>query len=54
MIYRDKKQLAQVTHMIVPKTKHNTCDMNLECLIGIANGLFIVNENCTYNFNSLN
>eukprot|EP00102_Acyrthosiphon_pisum_P020191 XP_016657401.1 PREDICTED: BRCA1-associated RING domain protein 1 isoform X9 [Acyrthosiphon pisum] len=40
-----EKQFAQVTHIIVPKTKNNTCDVNLECLTGIANGLFIINEN---------
>ncbi|CAI6366935.1 unnamed protein product [Macrosiphum euphorbiae] len=40
-----EKQLSQVTHIIVPKSKNNTCDVNLECLTGIANGLFIVNEN---------
>lgn len=41
----NEKQFAQVTHMIVSKTKNNTCDVNLECLTGIANGLFIINEN---------
>ncbi|XP_060865629.1 BRCA1-associated RING domain protein 1-like [Metopolophium dirhodum] len=40
-----EKQFSQVTHIIVPKTKNNTCDVNLECLTGIANGLFIINEN---------
>ncbi|XP_025204779.1 BRCA1-associated RING domain protein 1-like isoform X2 [Melanaphis sacchari] len=41
----DGKKFAQVTHMIVSKTKNNTCDVNLECLFSIANGLFIINEN---------
>ncbi|XP_022170985.1 BRCA1-associated RING domain protein 1-like isoform X1 [Myzus persicae] len=40
-----EKQFAQITHMIVSKTKSNTCDVNLECLSAIANGLFIINEN---------
>ncbi|VVC36679.1 Hypothetical protein CINCED_3A017441 [Cinara cedri] len=41
----DKIGLLQVTHIVVPETKNNTCELNLECLTGIANGLFIVNEN---------
>ncbi|KAL4141790.1 hypothetical protein QTP88_004360 [Uroleucon formosanum] len=40
-----EKQFSQVTHMVVPKTTNNTCDVNLECLTAIANGLFIINEN---------
>ncbi|XP_050056985.1 putative uncharacterized protein DDB_G0282133 isoform X3 [Aphis gossypii] len=43
--FSSEKKFSQVTHMIVSKTENNTCDVNLECLIGIANGLFIVNEN---------
>lgn len=38
-----------MTHIIVPETEYNTCAVNLECLIGMANGLFIVNQNCKYN-----
>lgn len=45
---RKEKQFSQVTHMVVPKTTNNTCDVNLECLTAIANGLFIINENCKY------
>jgi len=45
---RKENQSAQVTHLIIPKTENNTCDVNLECLFGLANGLFIINENCEY------
>ncbi|XP_026817198.1 BRCA1-associated RING domain protein 1-like [Rhopalosiphum maidis] len=41
----NEKKFNQVTHMIVSKTTNNTCDVNLECLIGIANGLFIIDQN---------
>lgn len=41
-----------MTHIIVRATENNTCDANFECLIGLANGWFIVNENCKYSFES--
>ncbi|XP_025425094.1 BRCA1-associated RING domain protein 1-like isoform X2 [Sipha flava] len=44
-ILNSNVKLSQVTHIVVPNKKSNVCDVNLECLIGIANGLFIVNEN---------
>lgn len=37
-----------MTHIIIPENENNTCDVNLECLTGIANGLFIVNQNCKF------
>lgn len=35
-----------MTHIILPVTENNTCNINMEILIGIANGLFIVNQKC--------
>ncbi|XP_050443517.1 ankyrin repeat domain-containing protein 31-like isoform X2 [Adelges cooleyi] len=33
-----------VTHVIVPDTPNNICNVNFECLNGIANGLFIIKQ----------
>lgn len=37
-----------MTHIIVPENKNNTWDENIENLIGIANGMFIVKASCEY------
>lgn len=37
-----------MTHIIVPKTEDNICSENMECLLGMANGVFIINQNCKY------
>lgn len=50
MISRSEKELKQVTHIVLPETENNTSDVNMEILIGIANGLFIVNQRCKYMF----
>ncbi|VVC40305.1 Hypothetical protein CINCED_3A008773 [Cinara cedri] len=37
---------SKVTHIIVPETENQTCDVNFDCLSGIANGLFINTVKC--------
>lgn len=39
-----------MTHIVLPEMENNTCDINMEILIGIANGLFIVHQRCKYIF----
>lgn len=50
VVKRFKKQLKNITHIVVPVKENNACDANLKCLMGIANGICIVNQNCKYFF----
>lgn len=37
-----------MTHIIVPKTEDNICGETFKILLGMANGIFIMNQNCKY------